>query len=161
MEASRRKSLVLLSGGLDSSANLAFARHFDLPVLALTVDYGQRAVDAEIRAAAHIAKYYEVAHQVLDLKWLGKLGGSALTSNSITIPTIQSNQLDNLSFTAPAAKAVWVPNRNGLFINAAAAIAESMQLPQIIDRSIGRYRSLRSACAKVILHLIGIGITRL
>jgi 7-cyano-7-deazaguanine synthase in queuosine biosynthesis len=50
-QPTRRKSLILLSGGLDSSANLAFAVYFDEPVLALTIDYGQRAAIAEIAAA--------------------------------------------------------------------------------------------------------------
>ena len=47
----RERSVVLLSGGLDSAANLAFCRLRDEPILALTVNYGQRAASAEIRAA--------------------------------------------------------------------------------------------------------------
>lgn len=132
MEHPRLKSLILLSGGLDSSANLAFAAHFDAPVLALTIDYGQRAARAEIKAAKALAKYYGVEHQILDLKWLGALGGSALTSNEIDVPTMKSSELDNLSVAQKTAKQVWVPNRNGLMINAAAAIAEAKSIPQIV-----------------------------
>ena len=132
MENSRLKSLVLLSGGLDSAANLAFAHYFDTPVLALTIDYGQRAVLPEIRAAKQLADYYSVPHQVLDLKWLGALGGSALTSSQIDVPKMATDQLDDLKAATSTAKAVWVPNRNGLFINAAAAIAEAMKVQQVI-----------------------------
>ena len=132
MENSRLKSIILLSGGLDSAANLAFAHHFDAPNLALTVDYGQRAVTQEIHAAKDLANYYEIAHQVLDLKWLGSLGTSALTSSEIEIPKMESNDLDDLKVTEKTAKSVWVPNRNGLLINAAAAIAEAKSIPQVV-----------------------------
>jgi 7-cyano-7-deazaguanine synthase len=132
VENSRLNSLILLSGGLDSAANLAFAEHFDRPVLALTVDYGQRAAIPEIRAAKKLAEFYQVPHQVLDLKWLGQLGGSALTSNLIDVPNMSSDKLDDLKTATSTAKAVWVPNRNGLLINAAAAIAESMKAQQVI-----------------------------
>jgi 7-cyano-7-deazaguanine synthase len=132
VENSRLKSLILLSGGLDSSANLAFAHYFDTPVLALTIDYGQRAFKPELKASKKIADYYGVSHQVLDLKWLGALGGSALTSSGIEIPKMDSNKLDDLKTAQATAKQVWVPNRNGLMINAAAAIAEVSGAQQII-----------------------------
>ena len=131
-QPSRRKSLILLSGGLDSAANLAFTAHFDQPVLALTIDYGQRAVKPEIEAAKKLAAYYGVEHQILDLKWLGALGGSSLTSSSIDVPEMATNKLDDLATGKETAKQVWVPNRNGLFINAAAAIAESRKLQQVV-----------------------------
>ena len=125
MENSRLKTVVLLSGGLDSSANLAIADHFDRPVLALTVDYGQRAAGPEIRAARQLAEYYGVPHRVLDLKWLGGLGGSALTESSIGIPEPESARLDDVKAASETARAVWVPNRNGVLINAAAALAST------------------------------------
>lgn len=130
--SNRRKSVVLLSGGLDSSANLAFTEYFDEPVLALTADYGQRALKPEIEAAKKLASYYGVPHRVLDLKWLGELGGSALTSKTIEVPQMAAAKLDDLKASQEAAKQVWVPNRNGLLINAAAAIAESMNAAQVV-----------------------------
>ena len=132
MEPSRLKSLILLSGGLDSTANLAFARHFDEPVLALTIDYGQKAARREIESASFFAKLYGVPHRVLDLKWLGDLGGSALTEGARAIPSLQRSELDHLPTTQKTAASVWVPNRNGLFINVAAAIAESRGIQQVV-----------------------------
>ncbi|NDG84432.1 MAG: 7-cyano-7-deazaguanine synthase QueC [Proteobacteria bacterium] len=126
------KSVVLLSGGLDSSANLAFARHFDDPVLALTVNYGQKAWPGELKASQGFARHYKIEHRILDFTWLGALGGSALTSGALGIPSLASNQLDDLTATKKTASQVWVPNRNGLFINAAAAIAESMGAQQVV-----------------------------
>ena len=131
-QPSRRRSLILLSGGLDSSANLAFTHYFDEPTLALTVDYGQKAAKSEIAASKKFADYYQIPHRVLEMKWLGELGGSALTSNTMEIPDIESSKLDDLKTSQNTAKAVWVPNRNGLLINAAAAIAEGMGIQQVI-----------------------------
>jgi 7-cyano-7-deazaguanine synthase len=128
----RRKSLILLSGGLDSAANLAFTAHFDEPVLALTIDYGQRAAKPEIEAAKKLASHFGVEHLVLDLKWLGALGGSSLTSKTIDVPQLAKSKLDDLAASKESAKLVWVPNRNGLFINVAAAIAESRKLQQVV-----------------------------
>jgi 7-cyano-7-deazaguanine synthase len=128
----KRKSVVLLSGGLDSSANLAFTDHFDEATLALTIDYGQRAAPSEIKAAKAIADHYSVQHQVLDLKWLGALGGNALTESAQDIPHFKTSELDDLTISQASAKAVWVPNRNGILINVAAAIAERMNAPQIV-----------------------------
>jgi 7-cyano-7-deazaguanine synthase len=132
VDHSRLKTVVLLSGGLDSSANLAIADHFDRPVLALTVDYGQRAAAPEIRASRKLADYYGVPHQVLDLKWLGGLGGSALTETTMGVPEPDSAGLDDLKVATETAKAVWVPNRNGVLINAAAALAESCGAQQVV-----------------------------
>ncbi len=126
------KTLVLLSGGLDSAANLAIADHFDTPVLALTVDYGQQAAPAEIRAAGKLAAHYGVPHRVIDLPWLGGLGGSALTEKTIAIPEPESGKLDEKEAASKTAKAVWVPNRNGVLINTAAAVAESMGAQQVV-----------------------------
>ena len=131
-QPSRRKSLILLSGGLDSAANLAFTAYFDEPALALTIDYGQRAVLPEINAAKKLADYYGVEHQVLDLKWLGALGGSALTTNKIDVPEMAASKLDDLAASKETAKQVWVPNRNGVLINVAAAIAESRKFQQVV-----------------------------
>lgn len=132
METSRLKTLILLSGGLDSSANLAFAAHFDTPVLAVTVNYGQKAFLKEKEASEKLCQYYCVPHQILNLEWLGALGGSALTSKSLDIPKMEKSKLDDLKTAQGTAKQVWVPNRNGLFINAAASIAESNGAQQIV-----------------------------
>lgn len=131
-QTTRRPSVILLSGGLDSSANLAFTEFFDEPILALTLDYGQRSSRQEILAAQKIADYYQVPHRVVGLPWLGELGGSALTQKDQSLPQLKLSELDHEKVTREAAKAVWVPNRNGLFINVAAAIAESMKAAQVV-----------------------------
>ncbi len=128
----RSRSVVLLSGGLDSAANLAFCAAWDAPVLCLTVDYGQKAALREIEAACELAAYYGIKHETLDLKWLGALGGSSLTEAARAVPGIDPSQLDDQATAITTAKAVWVPNRNGLLINAAACIAERLEATRVV-----------------------------
>jgi 7-cyano-7-deazaguanine synthase len=125
-------SVVLLSGGLDSAANLALCCLRDRAVLTLTVDYGQRAARREIAAARSLAEYYGVRHEVLDLRWLGALGGSALTEEALAVPRLATSELDTMPVITESARAVWVPNRNGVLINAAAAHAERLGARRVV-----------------------------
>src|SRR6185437_5552476 len=117
-------SVILLSGGLDSAANLALCARRDHPVAALTLRYGQRAAQREVMAARALCRHYDVPHQVVDLPWLGELGGSSLTDTSTSLPHVSPEELDQLKRTTETARAVWVPNRNGVLIALAAALAE-------------------------------------
>lgn len=128
----RVRSVILLSGGLDSAANLALCAEHDLPVLALTADYGQRAFEPELKAARALCEYYGVRHESLDLRWLGALGGSSLTSRKLDVPDVATGLLDDAATTRASAKAVWVPNRNGVLINAAAAYAERLGAQRVV-----------------------------
>jgi len=126
------KSVILVSGGLDSAANLAFSVDSGEPILAITIRYGQRASAQEVEAARKFTAYYQVPHRVVDLPWLGDLGGSSLTQGSSSVPQVKHDELDNRSVTDQSARAVWVPNRNGIFIHVAAAFAERMGAEQVI-----------------------------
>jgi 7-cyano-7-deazaguanine synthase len=128
----RVRSVVLLSGGLDSAANLALCCEHDEAVLAITVRYGQRAQDKEVQASKKLCEHYRVRHQVLDLPWLGALGGSSLTEAAMDLPELEQNQLDDRGITEKSAKSVWVSNRNGILINAAAAFAERLDAQRVI-----------------------------
>jgi 7-cyano-7-deazaguanine synthase len=118
------KAVALLSGGLDST--VAFALRARQTVLALTVDYGQRSARREIAAARRTAARYRVPHRVLRLPWLG---GGALVDRSRRLP---SPDLERPAETRASAAAVWVPNRNGVFIAAAAALAERMGASRVV-----------------------------
>lgn len=120
------KAVVLLSSGLDSALNLAIAK--EEAVLALTFDYGQKAGEKEIRFSRKLAEFYQVLHQVVPLTWLGKLSGSALTGDELALPRLPSISRASLDTAA----AVWVPNRNGLFVNIGAAFAESLGAEWVI-----------------------------
>jgi len=125
------KSIVLLSGGLDSSVSLMCAREEGEVVLALTFDYSQRAAEREIAAAKAICERLGVPHQVVALPWLGEITSTALVNRSAKLPKPGTEELEGEQAKA-AAQAVWVPNRNGLFIAIAAAFAEAMGADQIV-----------------------------
>jgi len=128
----KRKSIILLSGGFDSAANLAFCDHLDSPILAITAQYGQKAYQREIQAAQKLCQYYQIDHQIVDLEWLGAISNSSLTRKDRAIPQLNALQLDDLHHTQKTATAVWVPNRNGLLIHVAAAYAESIGAEQVV-----------------------------
>ncbi|MGZ5280409.1 MAG: 7-cyano-7-deazaguanine synthase, partial [Pseudobdellovibrionaceae bacterium] len=127
-----KRSVLLLSGGLDSTVNLLAARTESEVVLALTFDYGQRAVAREIEAAQKITSHFQIPHQVLKLPFFTEFGQSSLTDHRKTVPTGGQVSIDDLKTSQETAKSVWVPNRNGIFLNIAAGFAESLKADQII-----------------------------
>ena len=129
---SKIDAIVLLSGGLDSAANLALAHSRGWKCAALVVNYGQRAWESERRAAHSLAEYYGAAVRELDLRFVGELGGSALTDSSLSVPEIGRDQLDTMPVISQTANAVWVPNRNGVLINLACAWAEAVGAPRVL-----------------------------
>jgi len=114
-------AIVLLSGGLDSAVNLKQAADQSGVALALTFDYGQRAALREAAAASLMCRKLRLPHRLIQLPWLSELSPSG------PVPQVTADQLDHPSVTSgETAQAVWVPNRNGLFVNIAAAFAESL-----------------------------------
>ncbi len=127
-----KKSVVLLSGGLDSVVSLASAEDMNYnPKLALTFDYGQKSFEQEYKSSKLLSDYYKLEHKVIKLDWLKEISTSALTDR-MDIPVVDENQLDDKEKSEKSAKAVWVANRNGLFVNIAASIAEAQGYTHII-----------------------------
>lgn len=119
-----KKSIILLSGGLDSLVALGTCADDYGIELALTFDYGQKSSIEEIEASKKIAEFYNIKHKVIKLDWLKEITKTALVAD-IEIPK------DNLG-TAKSSVSVWVPNRNGLFLNIAASFADSYNYNYII-----------------------------
>ncbi len=127
-----KKSIILLSGGLDSVVSLAVAKDKLNIDLALTFDYGQRSALQEINAAQKIADFFSINHKTINLDWLNQITNTALVNQSETLPDLGINNLDNKEKTENSAQKVWVPNRNGLFLNIAACFADSFDYTHII-----------------------------
>jgi len=125
-------SVVLLSGGLDSAVNLAYALTEGKVKLALTMNYGQHAANKEIDAAAALARHYDIPHRVIELPWLAQITQTALVSNQNALPEPSAEELDNMDAAHKTAAAVWVPNRNGLFVNIAACFAETLNCGLVV-----------------------------
>jgi 7-cyano-7-deazaguanine synthase len=118
------RGVAILSGGLDSTVSLALAVRRMKVILALTFDYGQRAARREREAARRIARHYAVPHRVVEIPWLAPLTRTALVNRRARLPRHELSER--------SAKAVWVPNRNGVFIEIAAAHAESGRAQRLV-----------------------------
>jgi 7-cyano-7-deazaguanine synthase len=127
-----KKSVILLSSGLDSLTNLAIAKKKTNLALALTFDYGHRSATREASYAKKICQFYKVPHQVVELPWLRQITNTALVKKVETLPKLTEADLNNKNATKISAAKVWVPNRNAVFLNIAAAFAESLKAEQII-----------------------------
>jgi 7-cyano-7-deazaguanine synthase len=93
--------------------------------LCLTFDYGQLAAEKEILAAAALAGHYQLSHKVVKLPFLREITDNALVCGDVSLPEPDPADLDDPEAAAVIAANVWIPNRNGLFINIAAAFAEA------------------------------------
>jgi 7-cyano-7-deazaguanine synthase len=111
------KSVVLLSGGLDSTTTLAIAKRDGFACYALTMDYGQRHA-VEIEAARQIARRLSVVQHVVMPIELGQFGGSALTSD-LAVP--KDRPLESMADGIPI---TYVPARNTIFLSFALAWGE-------------------------------------
>ena len=106
-------AVVLLSGGLDSATTLALAHEQGYRCHAISFDYGQRH-DAELAAAARVARALGATeHKVVRLD-LGSIGGSALTDAAIAVPETPGEGIP----------VTYVPARNTVFLAIALGWAE-------------------------------------
>ncbi|PIP71594.1 MAG: 7-cyano-7-deazaguanine synthase QueC [Nitrospinae bacterium CG22_combo_CG10-13_8_21_14_all_47_10] len=111
------KSVVLLSGGLDSTTTLAIAQKEGFELFCLTFDYGQRH-RVELDRARDIARHFGATdHQIIKID-LRQFGGSALTDN-IDVPIGRDQQ--EIASSIPI---TYVPARNTIFLSFCLAYAE-------------------------------------
>jgi 7-cyano-7-deazaguanine synthase len=127
----RQRSIVLLSAGLDSAVNLRIAHDRTEVALALTFDYGQLAAAREIAAARAMCLGLGICHRVVRLPWLERISQAAITGDGESLPQPALADLDTAA-ARDTARAVWVPNRNGVFVNIAASFAEALDCDLIV-----------------------------
>ena len=123
-------AIVILSGGLDSLVSLYLTLQKRNVSMAITFDYGQKAAVRERQVAKYHCDRLGIHHQIIDLPWLRWVGTSSLQTGAI--PLGNQVDLDNLEISRQTAASVWVPNRNGLFIEVAAVYADAYGLGPII-----------------------------
>jgi 7-cyano-7-deazaguanine synthase len=115
----KRRAVVLLSGGLDSTTVLAIAVQQGFDVHALSFRYGQRH-SFELESARNVALSYGVAQHVIFDVDLSQFGGSALTAD-IAVP--KGRSIHAMSQEIPV---TYVPARNTVFLSLALAFAETL-----------------------------------
>ncbi|MCB9833179.1 MAG: 7-cyano-7-deazaguanine synthase QueC [Planctomycetes bacterium] len=128
----RKKAVLLLSGGLDSTVASFVAAADHEPVVALGFDYGQKARRRELAAGYALARQLGCEHRTIFLPFFREFAQGALTENSQALPEPATADLDDPEKGKASAAAVWVPNRNGIFIAIGAAWAERLQADVLV-----------------------------
>jgi 7-cyano-7-deazaguanine synthase len=121
----QKRAVALVSGGLDSVVSLARALELADVRLVLFINYGQRAVDRERDAVMAVVNFYALPFAETDLSWLGGLSPGSMRYRGAGAGREGAPPPESLD-------AVWIPNRNGVFINVAAAYAESYQCNTVV-----------------------------
>lgn len=122
---SQSKAVVLLSSGLDSTVNFYEALNKFEVTLTLTFNYSQKAAAREIASAQILSQKEGVKNLVIELPWFSNFQQSSLINPTKSFPIQGEVQIENHEQSLKTAKSVWVPNRNGIFLNIAAGFAES------------------------------------
>ena len=112
----KKPAVILLSGGLDSTTILAIASSHGYACNCLSFDYGQKQT-IELEKAGEIAKKYGAERHLILRLDLGKIGGSALTSDIEVPKDGHPGQQDAIPVT-------YVPARNTILLAHAIAWAE-------------------------------------
>ncbi len=114
----KKKVLVLLSGGMDSTVALYHSvRHYEV-VGTLSFDYGSKHNHKEIPFAQYHSQHLNIPHQVIDIGFMGDLFNSALLKGEEEIP--EGHYEDEVM------KKTVVPFRNGIMLSIACGYAESI-----------------------------------
>lgn len=123
----KKKTIVIHSGGMDSSICLALAREEWGPdyVLSLSFNYGQRH-SPEIKQAQKICKDWGIDHTIIQLKCL-----TAITDNALINPTLEIKENDQVPPNT------LVTGRNGLMARLGAIHADHLGADSIYMGVIG------------------------
>jgi 7-cyano-7-deazaguanine synthase len=120
-----KRSIVLVSGGLDSCVTAAVAHQQGYEMAFLHVTYGQRTELRELKAFKEIANHYTVSQQlVVDIGYLKAIGGSSLIDRKMTIEKQQQ-------FPGKTIPSTYVPFRNTHLLAIATSWAETIQAKTI------------------------------
>jgi 7-cyano-7-deazaguanine synthase len=119
-----KRSIILLSGGIDSATCAAIARSKGYKLYAMSFSYGQRH-RVELKAARMVAAFLNVTeHRIITID-LRSFGGSSLTA-PLSVPKHRNpeKRLREIPST-------YVPARNTIFLAYALAWAETLGITDI------------------------------
>ncbi len=120
-----KTAVVLLSGGLDSTTSLYWAKAKGYRIVALSIRYGQRH-DRELKSARAVASAAGVClHEVLvTLPWLS---GSSLTNKKLRLPDMPLAKIGH-----GGVPSTYVPGRNTIFLSLAVSLADAIGAEAIV-----------------------------
>ena len=139
----KNKSVIIFSGGLDSTVLCYKAVADNLDVHAITILYGQRHA-REVKGAKKTAELLGINHLVIDLNSINQLlQGSALTDSTVEVPEVPetTEHFETLKSTI-------VPNRNAIFLSVAIGYSESIKANQIYFGAHHSDRGVYPDCRK-------------
>jgi 7-cyano-7-deazaguanine synthase len=113
MESANVKTVLLLSGGIDSTA-LAF---WENPDAALTIDYGQVCAEAEVQAAGEVCRELSIPHEVVHAD-CSDIGSGSMSSSEEQLEVSPTEE--------------WWPFRNQLIITLGAMKAVRFDASHLI-----------------------------
>lgn len=120
-----KKAVILLSGGLDSTTVLYWAKKRHYQIFPLAFDYGQRHSKKELCAARKIARLNELNLKVIRISFPWK--GSSLIDKSCPLPQVSSEK--DIGGSIPS---TYVPGRNLIFLAFAFSYAESVNASLVL-----------------------------
>lgn len=117
------KAVILLSGGLDSTVCMAYAKEAGYELYPISFNYHQRH-SIELESAKKVAAFYQVARHIVIETNMNDIGGSALTDTSIEVPdgNIESEEIP----------VTYVPARNLIFLSYALSYAEAIGAERVL-----------------------------
>ncbi len=117
--SSKARAVVLVSGGLDSTTALAWARRIGLKPVGLAFRYGQRHA-RELQSARKVCRALKVPIYEIELK-LPWLKGSSLVNKGLKLPDVALSKIGRGPIPS-----TYVPGRNIVFLALAASLADSI-----------------------------------
>lgn len=111
------RSIVLLSGGMDSLVTATIAVKESDEIYFLHLNYRQKTQERELLSFSQIVNFYKPKNTlIIDIDYLAKIGGSSLTDKNIRV-----KNHDETNRVVPDS---YVPFRNGNFLSIATSWAE-------------------------------------
>ena len=118
------KSIVLVSGGMDSCVTAAIAQQESDELYFLHINYGQRTEKRELKAFNDLAEYYDVKGVLnVDIGYLRDIGGSSLTDAAMDV---EDGDVDREEVPTS-----YVPFRNANILAIATSWAEVLKADHI------------------------------
>ncbi len=149
------KSVVLLSGGMDSTLTATIAKQESESVAAIHFNYRHRTERRELRAFNEVCEKLGISQRlVVDVEVLRQIGGSSLTDENI--PVTKAN------LTATEIPSSYVPFRNGTFLAISTSWAEAIGAGRIyigaVEEDSSGYPDCRKAFFEAFEAAIVLGI---
>lgn len=141
----QKDSVIILSGGLDSSTLLH--QYASRIAFAVTFDYGSNHNAREIECARAQTRQLGIEHIVIPLSFMGRYFKSSLLEGADAVPDAEYAE-QNMRSTV-------VPFRNGIMIAVAAGLAESRGLQFVMMASHGGDHALYPDCRAEFVEAMG------